>query len=78
MGFLDDARAESNAVRQNKIDVIKALLSEKDYKDFVAAMSDPTITNRAIMIALKKRGIHVGAGTMSHHRRELTKQEDNK
>lgn len=78
MGFLDDARAESITVRQNKIDVIKASLSEKDYKDFVAAMQDPTISGRAIIIALKKRGIHIGAGTMSHYRRELTKRKDDK
>lgn len=78
MGFLDEARAASVTVRQTKIDVIKASLSDKDYKDFVAAMADPTISGRAIIIALKKRGIHVGAGTMSHYRRELQQQGDDK
>lgn len=74
MGFLDDARASSVRSYPNKIDQIKAVLSKKDYAEFMEAMLDPTISQVAITEALKKRGVHIGKGTISEHRRDLMRQ----
>jgi len=70
MGFLDDARSATHKrVFPNKIDEIKRALSDEDFAEFVAAMQDPTISQRAIVETLKKRGVHMGQGTLSYHRR---------
>ena len=74
MGFLDDARVNSRREYPNKLDQIKAVLSDEDYEEFLQAMFDPTISQVAITKALQKRGVHIGKGTISEHRRELTQR----
>lgn len=74
MGFLDDARSHTKRNYPNKLDQIKAALSDEDYQEFLAAMVDPTISQVAIAQALKKRGIDIGKGTISEHRREILQQ----
>jgi len=76
MGFLDDARAHEKRAWPNKIDQIRAALSEEEFGEFVAAMLDLTISQRAITMALKKRGIHMGQGTISYHRRNMLEKHN--
>jgi len=79
VGFLEDARnATHKRVFPNKIEEIKRALSDEEFAEFVAAMQDPTISQRAIAEALKKRGIHVGQGTLSYHRRFFLEKGDDK
>jgi len=79
MGFLDDARSATHKrVFPNKIDEIKRALSDEEFAEFVAAMQDPTISQRAIVEALKKRGVHMGQGTLSYHRRFFLEKGDDK
>lgn len=71
MGLLDEVRAESHPPRRNKMDEIRESLNEQDYEDFVAALQDIAISQRSLIRALNKRGVHIGTGTISELRRDF-------
>lgn len=66
MGFLDEAKTLS--LSSSKHDEIRAKLEPKDYKEFVAALADPSISNVGIAKALKKRGIECAPNTIARIR----------
>lgn len=71
MGLLDEVRAESNPPRRNKMDEIRETLNQEDFEDFIAALNDMTISQRSLIRALHKRGVHIGTGTISELRRDF-------
>lgn len=70
MGFRDELLADTVPGRRTKMDDIKAAFSDDDYREFMEALTDPTISNAAIRRVLQKRGIPVGVATVSMMRRE--------
>ena len=61
MSFLNEVKSEvrSPGRKMKKIIEIRDTLGQKDFKQFVSALKDPTISNAAVMRALEKRGINI-------------------
>lgn len=76
MGFLDEVRHETGRVYRRRIDEIKELLSEQDYKDFMEALANPQISISAICRALKKRGVSSAESTIRTERNNILEQGD--
>lgn len=74
MGLMDEVKAESNPPRRNKMDEITEKLSKQDYKDFLDAMLDIRISQKALIRALQRRNIRIGTGTMSELRQQIIRQ----
>lgn len=64
---LKSAHKENNSLYR-----LRKALGEEDFKDFIKAMKDPSISGRAIHAALVKRGIQVvGISTITVLRKSL-------
>ena len=64
---LKSAKEENNSLYR-----LRKALGEEDFKDFMKAMKDPSISGRAIHSALVKRGIKVaGVSTILGLRKTL-------
>lgn len=74
MGLMDEVKAESNPPRRNKLDEITEKLNDEDYQDFLEAMLDVRISQKALIRALQRRNIRIGTGTMSELRQQLIRQ----
>jgi len=74
MGLMDEVKAESNPVRRNKMDEIKEKLNDEDYQEFLEAIFDVRISQKALIRALQRRNIRIGTGTMSELRQQLIRQ----
>ena len=74
MAFLSEAKAQvTNNKRRTKLDEIREKLGEKEYKEFLEAISDKSITCTAISRALANRGIEVAANTILSARTEMNR-----
>ena len=71
---MDEVKAESNPVRRNKMDEIKEKLNDEDYQEFLEAIFDVRISQKALIRALQRRNIRIGTGTMSELRQQLIRQ----
>jgi PleD family two-component response regulator len=68
--FYDELKSEKE--ENNTLYKLRKALGEEDFKDFMKAMKDPSISARAIHAALAKRGINVvAASTLNSLRRTL-------
>lgn len=74
MGLMDEVKAESNPPRRNKLDEITEKLNDEDYQEFLEAMLDVRISQKALIRALQRRNIRIGTGTMSELRQQLIRQ----
>ena len=74
MGLMDEVKAESNPPRRNKMDEIAEKLSNEDYQEFLEAMLDVRISQKALIRALHRRNIRIGTGTMSELRQQIIRQ----
>lgn len=74
MGLMDEVKAESNPPRRNKLDEITEKLNDEDYREFLEAMLDVRISQKALIRALQRRNIRIGTGTMSELRQQLIRQ----
>lgn len=57
------------AIKKNSINRIVEQLNETDAKEFVVALNDHTITARAIVAVMVKRGFKLNDVTVSNYRR---------
>lgn len=73
MSFLDDAKSSSKTLGRTpfKMAEIATKLGQKEYKEFIAALKDETITAAAIERALAKRGVKCTGNTVTKFRRAL-------
>jgi len=71
---MDEVKAESNPPRRNKLDEITEKLNDEDYQEFLEAMLDVRISQKALIRALQRRNIRIGTGTMSELRQQLIRQ----
>jgi hypothetical protein len=72
MAFLNEAKAQvKGGGRRTKLDEIREKLGEKEYKEFLEAMNDKSITCTAISRALANRDIQVAANTILNARTEM-------
>ena len=74
MGLMDEVKSDSNPVRRNKMDEIKEKLNDEDYQDFLEAIFDVRISQKALIRALQRRNIRIGTGTMSELRQQIIRQ----
>lgn len=74
MGLMDEVKSDSNPVRRNKMDEIKEKLNDEDYQEFLEAIFDVRISQKALIRALQRRNIRIGTGTMSELRQQLIRQ----
>lgn len=74
MGLMDEVKSDSNPVRRNKMDEIKEKLNDEDYQEFLEAILDVRISQKALIRALQRRNIRIGTGTMSELRQQLIRQ----
>jgi len=71
MGGLYDELKSANE-EKNTLNRLHKAMGDEDFKDFMKAMKDPTISGRAIHAALVRRGIKVaGASTITSLRKTL-------
>ena len=69
-GFYDELK--SSKEENNSLYRLRKALGEEDFKDFMKAIKDPSISGRAIHSALVKRGIKVaGISTILGLRKTL-------
>ncbi len=69
-GFYDELKSEHE--EKNSLYRLRKSLGEEDFKDFMKAMKDPSISGRAIHAALLRRGVKVaGASTINGLRKTL-------
>ena len=71
MGLLEEVKADSNPPRRNKLDDIRDTLNKQDFEEFMVAIVDVRVSQRSLIRALQKRGVHIGTGTISEMRRNL-------
>lgn len=71
---MDEVKAESNPPRRNKLDEITEKLNDEDYQEFLEAMLDVRISQKALIRALQRRNIRIGTGTMSELRQQLIRR----
>lgn len=72
MAFLNEAKAQvRNNSRRTKLDEIREKLGEKEYKEFLEAVNDKSITCAAICRALANRNIEAAANTILKARTEM-------
>lgn len=66
MGFLAEAKDQAKAAGRHatKMQEIEGKLGAKDYKEFLAALDDHTISCAAIARAVNNRGIDIAANTV--------------
>jgi hypothetical protein len=74
MGLMDEVKSESNPPRRNKLDEIMEKLTKEDYQEFVQAVLDVHISQKALIRALQRRGIRIGTGTMSEMRQQFIRE----
>lgn len=71
MGLMDEISKQNRSIRfANKWEELETKLSPEDFKDFLAAINNPHISQAAIRRVLQGRGINVGSGTLSQMRNE--------
>lgn len=69
MGLMDEINADQRPrTYTNKIEELKAKLSEEDFTELMEAINDPTINQNAIRRVLKARGITVSSGWLCEFR----------
>ena len=69
-GFYDELKSAQE--ENNSLYRLRKALSEEDFKDFMKAMKDSSISGRAIHAALARRGINViGLSTFNALRKTL-------
>ena len=77
MGFLAEAQNQHKGMGRNatKQAEIEKKLGPKDYKEFLIALEDPTITSAAVARALKNRGIECAPNTIQKIRERMTSND---
>ncbi len=69
-GFYDELKSANE--EKNSLYRLRKSLGEEDFKDFMKAMKDPSISGRAIHAALARRGVEVvGISTITALRKTL-------
>lgn len=68
MGLFEEAKKLSR--RPILPEIVKGKLDDKEYKEFVQAMKDPTISSTAIVSVLKTRGIQSSGAAVRRWRTE--------
>ena len=73
MSFLSEAKNQNRSLGRtpHKLNEIANTLGQKEYKEFLAALNDQTISAAAIERALGKRGVKCTGNTITKFRREL-------
>lgn len=64
-GLSNEIKTQQSGKRQTQIEKVLAQLDEADGAALLAAINDHSITAVSIVRALSKRGIHLGASTIS-------------
>ena len=78
MSFLDEVKSQGKGLGRapHKMDEIAKKLGQKEFKEFISALKDQTITAAAIERALGKRGVKCTGNTIIKFRRELANGND--
>lgn len=78
MSFLNEVKSEKRSIgrRPTKVFEIQEKLGPKDFKQFVVALKDPTISNAAIVRALEKRGVSITLQGLNYLQERIEKYVD--
>lgn len=78
MSFLDEVKSQKRSIgrKPTKVFQIKEKLGPKDFKQFIIALKDPTISNAAIVRALEKRGISITLPGLNYLQERIEKYVD--
>lgn len=73
MSFLSEVKADHNGTGRApyKLAEIEKTLGPKEFKEFLTALADPTISSAAIERALAKRNIKCTGNTIIKFRKDL-------
>jgi hypothetical protein len=71
MSLLNEIAKEGDKRRHRKTDSLKNLLPEKEYKELMVAIKDPTYTVAAITRVLNRRGVKISRFTLDRLRQSI-------